>query len=99
LGKGNNRRGQAKGEGEGLVNMVKVHMYENRSMKLVEIVLRRGEAEQGGVLEEINLIRVHCMHAWKYHYKTPLYNYANKNVQKRILTSEISMHQIYKYRN
>jgi DNA repair photolyase len=49
-------------------------MYENRTIKLFDIVLRREEREGGPVTEEVNLIKVYCMHACKYCYRTPLNN-------------------------
>jgi hypothetical protein len=47
-------------------------MYENRKKKLVKNILNVGREER--VIEGVNLIKVHYMHAWKYHNETPLYN-------------------------
>jgi hypothetical protein len=45
-----------------------VYMNENRSMKPVEIILRRWGAEGGGrMMEGINLIKKHCNHIYKCH--------------------------------
>jgi hypothetical protein len=49
-----------------------VYMYENRTMKTVEIVLRRGGIWEtdGGV----NIIKIYCKHIRKCHSESPLYN-------------------------
>jgi hypothetical protein len=49
-------------------------MYENRTMTPTEIALRRGDREQGGAREAVNLIRVDCVHVCKYHNEISLYN-------------------------
>jgi hypothetical protein len=48
-------------------------VFENRTIKPVEIVLRWGDG-RGGSMMEGNLIKVHCKHIWKCHNETPLYN-------------------------
>jgi hypothetical protein len=55
-----------------MVNMVDVFcvVYENRIMKLVEIVLRRGDGKRendGGV----NLTKIHSVHIYKCHNISP----------------------------
>jgi hypothetical protein len=49
-------------------------MYENRTMKPIELVPRNGEGEEGSVMEGMGLIGVHCVHVQKHHNETPLYN-------------------------
>jgi hypothetical protein len=47
-----------------------LHIYENGTLKLVEVILRR----RGGrrrIMEGINQTRVHCVHIWKCHKETP----------------------------
>jgi hypothetical protein len=58
--------------------------YENRTMKLVEIVLRRrgeGMRENDG---RINIIKIHCKHICKCHIETTLVKliHDNKNENK-----------------
>jgi hypothetical protein len=51
-------------------------MYENRTMKAVEIVLRRGkEMRENG--RGVSLIKIYCEHMYKRHDGSPLY--ANRN--------------------
>jgi hypothetical protein len=59
-------------------------MYENRTMKPVEIVLQSEEKGLGGGIEGVNLIEVHCMHVWKYQNETTLYKliYMNEDVSR-----------------
>jgi hypothetical protein len=61
-----------------------VFIYENRRMKLVEIVLRRGEEGGGRQMEGVNL-KIHCKYRWKCHnVSPPLLLYANlKKANKR----------------
>jgi hypothetical protein len=54
-------RVKAEGEGERIWSKYFIPMYENRTMKTVDIVLRRGWNDR------VNLIKVYCMHVWKYH--------------------------------
>jgi hypothetical protein len=42
-------------------------IYENRRMKPVEIVVRRGERNWEKMMEEVNLTKIYCKHIWKYH--------------------------------
>jgi hypothetical protein len=44
-----------------------VYIHENRRMKPVEIVLRRGEEGRGRMMEGVNLTEIHCKHICKYH--------------------------------
>jgi hypothetical protein len=63
------------------VNMVDVFcfIYENRKMKLVEIVLRREEGKTRRTMEGVNLIKIYCKHICKYHNVSPVQLlYANK---------------------
>jgi hypothetical protein len=39
-----------------------VFIYENRRMKPVEIVLRRGEEGRGRMMEGVNLAKIYCKH-------------------------------------
>jgi hypothetical protein len=56
------------------VNMVDVFcfIYENRKMKLVEIVLRREEGKTRRTMEGVNLIKIYCKHICKYHNVSPV---------------------------
>jgi hypothetical protein len=60
-------------EGELIWWMYFVYVYENRTMKPVEIVLRgrRGMREYDG---GVNIIKIHCKLICNYHNKIPLYN-------------------------
>jgi hypothetical protein len=42
-------------------------MYGNRTMKPVEIILRREEGRQGRVMEGLNVIKIYHKHIFKYH--------------------------------
>jgi hypothetical protein len=46
-------------------------MYENRTTKSTEIVLRRGEGGERRNREEVNLIKIDCKHLCKYHNAPP----------------------------
>jgi hypothetical protein len=48
-------------------------MYENRTMKFVEIALGR-EEERRKKMEGVNLIKIHCKHLCKYHNVSPCRN-------------------------
>jgi hypothetical protein len=50
-----------------------VFMYENRTMKFVEIALGR-EEERRKKMEGVNLIKIHCKHLCKYHNVSPCRN-------------------------
>jgi hypothetical protein len=65
--------GRAKEVGVGRMNVVEIHytMYDNRTMKPVEIVLRRREEGRGEVVKGVNWIGIDQMHVWKYHNETP----------------------------
>jgi hypothetical protein len=55
-----------------------VSIYENRTRKPVEIVLRRGWGT-GRTMEGVNLTKIHCKHICKYHNVYPVQLlYANK---------------------
>jgi hypothetical protein len=41
-------------------------MYENRRMKPVKIVLRRGEERRGRMMERVNLTKIYFKHVFKY---------------------------------
>jgi hypothetical protein len=53
-------------------SMYFVYQHENRTMKPVEIVLRRGKAEEEVWLEGVNLINIHYKHICKYSNEIPL---------------------------
>jgi hypothetical protein len=63
------------GEGGQIWWMYFVYVYENRIMKLVEVVLRRGRRGRRENDEGMNLIEIHYKHICKRHNETPLYNY------------------------
>jgi hypothetical protein len=46
-------------------------IYENRKMKPVEIVLRRGKRERGKMMEEVNPTKIYFKHECKYHNVSP----------------------------
>jgi hypothetical protein len=48
-----------------------VYVYENRIMKSVEIVLRRGEGGMRDKDEGVNLIKVYCKHICKCDTESP----------------------------
>jgi hypothetical protein len=48
-----------------------VYVYENGTMKSVEIILRMGK---GGLMERVSLLNIHYKHICKCHIETPLYN-------------------------
>jgi hypothetical protein len=48
-----------------------VNVYENRTMKPVEIVLRMGAEGWGRMMEEVDLIKTHCKHVCKCHNEPP----------------------------
>jgi hypothetical protein len=48
-------------------------MHENRTIKPIEIVLKREGGRMRGMIEGVNLISVYYMHIWKSD-KIPLYN-------------------------
>jgi hypothetical protein len=39
-----------------------VLIYENRSIKLAEIILRREKGRWGRMMEGVNVIKIHCKH-------------------------------------
>jgi hypothetical protein len=43
-------------------------------MKSVQVVSRSAEYTQGVGVRGVNLNAKHCMHVWKQHNETPLYN-------------------------
>jgi hypothetical protein len=47
-------------------------MYENRAMKLVEILLKRGQMREND--GEVNFIKRHCKHEYKCCSENPLYD-------------------------
>jgi hypothetical protein len=47
------------------------YVYENRTMKPVEIVLRSREGGSGRMMEEINLIKIYHKHICKCHNESP----------------------------
>jgi hypothetical protein len=47
-------------------------MYESRIMKPIKTI-KRGEGKER-VIEGVDMIKIHYMHEWKYHNKTPLIN-------------------------
>jgi hypothetical protein len=60
-------------EGDGRkISKYFIYLFENRTMKCVEIVLRRVEGGIGRRMEGV--IKVHCKHIWKCHNETTLYN-------------------------
>jgi hypothetical protein len=48
-----------------------VFVYENRTQKLVEIILRRWEEGLGKTMEGMNLIKIYCKHICKSHNVSP----------------------------
>jgi hypothetical protein len=50
-------------------------MYEDRKMKPIEVVLRRGKGWWGWTMEQMKLIKIYCKHICKCHNISPLYNY------------------------
>jgi hypothetical protein len=50
-----------------------IYMYKSRIMESINI-FKGEERGQKRVTEEVNLIKVHYMHVWKYHNGTLLYN-------------------------
>jgi hypothetical protein len=48
-------------------------MSEDSIMKPTKYCLKE-RSEGGNLEEEMNWIKVHCMHLWKYHNETPLEN-------------------------
>jgi hypothetical protein len=60
-----------------------VFIHENRKMKLVEIVLRRGESGSRTMMMEINLTKIYCMLTCKYQNVSPIQLlYANKIIKR-----------------
>jgi hypothetical protein len=55
------------GKGGRYKEMGNGHIYENRRMKPVEIVLRRGKRGRGRMMERVNLIKIYCKHICRYH--------------------------------
>jgi hypothetical protein len=51
-----------------------IYLYENRTMKPAENVLRSEEVGGGGTMEGVNLTKVYCKHICKCHNETPLCN-------------------------
>jgi hypothetical protein len=51
-----------------------IHLYENRIVKPIEIVVRIEEDEGGKMMDGVNLTKVCCEHIWKCHSDSPLYN-------------------------
>jgi hypothetical protein len=51
-----------------------VYVYENRTLKPVEILLRKGR-RRGGRGEGVAVMKTYCKHIWKYHNVSFLYNY------------------------
>jgi hypothetical protein len=52
-----------------------LYFYENRKMKLVEIVLRRGQKDEGEWWwRGVYLIKIYCKHVWKCNNLSPLCN-------------------------
>jgi hypothetical protein len=62
------------GEGEWIWSMYFIYLYENRTMKPAENVLRSEEVGGGGTMEGVNLTKVYCKHICKCHNETPLCN-------------------------
>jgi hypothetical protein len=61
--------------------MYLVPIYENRTMKPLEIVLRSGEGGEGRTMEGRNLTKIYCKHIYKYHNAFPVQLlHANKNL-------------------
>jgi hypothetical protein len=61
-------------------------LYENRTMKHVEIVLSRERERWGRTMERMNLAKVHCTRTWNITMKAPIQLvYANKMFKKEIL--------------
>jgi hypothetical protein len=57
-----------------------LYLHENRTMKPVEIVLKRGAGGWGKILEGVNLIKIYCKHICKCHNEPHVQLiYANKN--------------------
>jgi hypothetical protein len=49
-----------------------ISIYENRRMKLVEIVVKgRGKEGRGQTMEGVNLSYIYCKHICKYHNVSP----------------------------
>jgi hypothetical protein len=48
-----------------------VFIDENRRMKPIEIVLRRGEGRKRRTMEGVNLTKIYCKHTCKYHNVSP----------------------------
>jgi hypothetical protein len=46
-------------------------VYENRTMKLVETILSRGEKGDERMMEGVNLIKTYCKHICKCHNVSP----------------------------
>jgi hypothetical protein len=72
---------KGEGEGGGVVKVLFTHI-ENRIMKPVKIILKRGG---GGeiIAEGVNFIKAHCRHVWRYHHETFVQlSHANKKVQQ-----------------
>jgi hypothetical protein len=69
------RRGKVirKTEGGRIWWIYEVFIYENRTMKPVEIVLRRGKEKRNNNIR-VNLFQVHCEHICKCHNESPMYN-------------------------
>jgi hypothetical protein len=42
--------------------MYVLYVYENKTKNPVEIVLRNGRGGYGRLMEEVNLIKIHCKH-------------------------------------
>jgi hypothetical protein len=53
----------------GRCDVLCIHLYENRTMKPVETVLRGGEGDEGE--REVNLIKIYCKHIRKCHNEHP----------------------------
>jgi hypothetical protein len=69
-----------------------VYLYENRTVKSIEIILRSGEEGWGKIMEGVNLINIYYKHMCKCHNETSVQLiYNNKNHKKEKVTN------IFKY--
>jgi hypothetical protein len=53
------------GRGKGEYGWCIIYLYENKTVKPIEIVLRRGREGWGGMMKGMNLHKVCCKHIWK----------------------------------
>jgi hypothetical protein len=71
------------GISKGLMRVNKVDafifIYENKSRRPIEIVLRDREEGRGRMMEGINRTKMHCEHIGKYHNVSPCGTIKNKS--------------------